>query len=106
MRRLPAVAFAALVVATVAAFFVTQHLKVTTPLIAGRPAPDPAAINPRDGATCQGVNHRFTRVSFYLLHRSDDVAVYVVDQSGAVVRTIVSKRHMRRGVRTPDGALS
>ena len=35
-------AFAALVVATVAAFFVTQHLKVTTPLIAGAPSPLPA----------------------------------------------------------------
>ena len=52
MRRFPVIAFAALVVATVAAFFITQHLKVTTPLIAGFPRPFPAAINPVRGTTC------------------------------------------------------
>src|SRR5437764_2172471 len=103
MNRLPFVAFAALVVATVAAFFVTQHLKVTTPLIAGTPRPSPAVINPVGGTVCGGVDHRFTRISFYLLHRADDVDVYVVDQSGSIVRTLAIGRHMRRGVRTPDG---
>src|SRR5436309_14958586 len=106
MRRLPALVLAVLVVATVAAFFVTQHLKVTTPLLAGFPAPAPSAINPVSGGTCDGVQHRVTRVSFYLLHRSDDVDVYVIDQSGNVVATVASGRHMRRGVRKPDGEFS
>ncbi len=101
MRRLPAVAFAALVVATVGAFFVTQHLKVSTPLIAGDPYPYPAAISPRNTA-CAGF-HQTARFSFYLLHRTDDVAVYVVSADGTIVRTLASSRHMRRGVRTPDG---
>jgi hypothetical protein len=60
-------------------------------------------INPVDGGTCRGVNHRFMRISFYLLHRSDDVDVYVVDQNGTIVRTLASGRHMRRDVRNPDG---
>lgn len=101
MSRLPVTAFAGLVVATVGAFFVTQHLKVTTPLITGVRGATPAWINPVDGVTCgpasDPVNHRFTRVSFYLLHRSDHVDVWVVDQSGAVVRTLASSRYMRGG---------
>ncbi len=101
MRRLPAVVFAALVVATVGAFFVTQHLKVSTPLIAGNPHPYPSAISPRSTA-CGGF-HSHTRFSFYLLHRTDDVAVYVVAADGTIVRTLSSSRHMRRGVRIPDG---
>ncbi|MBV9194771.1 MAG: hypothetical protein JO168_11560 [Solirubrobacterales bacterium] len=103
MSRLPVAAFAALVAATVAAFFVTQHLKVTTPLIAGIRAPNPEVINPRGGTSCAGVDYRVSEVSFYLLHRADDVDVYVTDQSGAVIRTLASGRHMRRGVRNPDG---
>jgi FlgD Ig-like domain len=106
LTRLPTVAFATLAVATVAAFFVTQHLKVTTPLIAGSPAPKPAWINPVDGTVCRGVDHRRTVVSFYLLHRSDDVDVYVVDQTGAIVRTVALGRHMRQRVRKPDGEFS
>jgi hypothetical protein len=106
VSRLPVVAFVTLAVATVGAFFVTQHLKVTTPLISGFPAPAPSWINPADGATCDGVNHRRTFVSFYLQHRSDDVDVYIVDQSGTIVRTIATGRHMRRGVRKPDGLFS
>jgi hypothetical protein len=103
----PAVpAFAALVVATAAAFFVTQHLKVTTPLLQGFPAPYPSAINPLGGVTCKGVNHRRMSVSFYLQHRSDDVDVYITDQSGTIVATLATDRHMRRGVRTPDGVFS
>jgi FlgD Ig-like domain len=106
LTRLPTVAFATLAVATVAAFFVTQHLKVTTPLIAGSPAPAPSWINPVDGTVCRGVDHRRVLVSFYLLHRSDDVDVYVVDQTGAIVRTVAVGRHMRQGVRKPDGVFS
>ncbi len=88
--------------ATVGAFFVTQHLKVSTPLIAGFPAPSPRVINPY-GARCEGVDHSRMRISFYLLHRADTVDVYVVDQSGTIVRTLATGRHMRRGVRHPDG---
>jgi hypothetical protein len=101
VSRLPIAAFGALVVATIAAFFVTQHLKVSTPLIAGDPRPFPAYINP-NGTGCGGFN-RYTRFSFYLLHRADDVAVYVVDQSGNIIRTLATGRQMRRGVREPDG---
>lgn len=101
MSRLPLAAFAALAAATVGAFFVTQHLKVSTPLIAGFPKPTPAVISPA-GYGCGG-SHRVARFSFYLLHRADDVAVYVVDQTGTIVRTLTSGRHMRRGVRDPDG---
>ena len=105
MRRGAVAAFAALVAATVAAFVVTQHLKVSTPLIAGFPSPSPSTINPY-GATCNGVSHARMRISFYLLHRADDVDVYVVDQSGTIVRTLVIGRHMRRAVRHPDGEFS
>jgi hypothetical protein len=95
------VAFTLLVLATIAAFFVAQHLKVSTPLIAGSPRPFPAFISPGETG-CAGAN-RSTKFSFYLLHRADDVAVYVVDRAGAIVRTLASGRHMRRGVRFPDG---
>jgi hypothetical protein len=94
VRRLPVVAFMALFAATVGAFFVTQHLKVTTPLISGFPRPVPGVINPY-GAKCGGVNHSKMLVSFYLQHRADDVSVYMVDSSGTIVRTLASGRHMR-----------
>ena len=55
-NRLSIIAFAALVVATIAAFFVTQHLKVTTPLIQGEPRPVPGAINPLHGVACGKFN--------------------------------------------------
>jgi hypothetical protein len=92
-------AFGALVVATVAAFFVTQHLKVTTPVIAGLTPPgtsgDPKPFNRR--------NCPRTLISFYLLHRADDVSVYVIDSSQTIVRTLAVGRHMRKKVRIPDG---
>jgi hypothetical protein len=97
LKRLPVIAFGVLVAATVAAFFITQHLKVSTPLIAGFPRPEPGVINPLDGVVCGGVNHRRMRVSFYLLHRSDDIDVYIVDQSGTIVRTLASGVHMPGG---------
>ncbi len=103
MSRLPPAVLGVLVVATVGAFFVTQHLKVTTPLLSGSPAPDPAVIDPVAGGTCNGSQHRVSNLSFYLLNRSDDVDVYVIDQGGNVVDTLASDRHMRRGVRNPDG---
>ena len=102
--RLSVAAFGALVVASIGAFFVTQHLKVTTPLINGAPRPVPAVIDPLHGVRCGKYNSGFATISFWLQHRSDDVDVYVVDDaSGAIVRTVASARHMRVGVRTPDG---
>ena len=117
MRRLPVAAFVALAAATIAAFFVTQHLKVATPLLAGSPAPHPAAINPIDGRVCQGVSHRRMFVSFYLLNRSDDVDVSVQDTAGNLVAALADGVHMvagrhplRRGFtwngRTASGAVA
>ena len=106
MRRLPVAAFVALAIATVAAFFFTQHLKVTTPLLAGFPAPAPSAINPVDGQVCRAsgpkgtvkpISHRSMFVSFYLLNRSDDVDVYIVNSDGTIVRTLASGVHMQGG---------
>lgn len=71
--------------ATVAAFFITQHLKVTTPLIAGAFGPTPPVIHPGDGG-CPGQ----ATVSFHLLHEADEIDVYVVNDSGRVVRTLAT----------------
>jgi hypothetical protein len=103
--------FAALVLATVGAFFVTQHLKVSTPLINGSPRPAPAAFNPISGRICRGsgpehrlIDYRRVRFSFYLQHRADNVAVYVVsERTGEIVATVAEDRHMRLDVRNPDG---
>jgi hypothetical protein len=105
--RLSLVAFAGLVAASIAAFFIAQHLKVTTPLIAGgagAPRPVPAVINPRHPVQCGESGTGSTTISFYLQHRSDDVIVSVVNAAeDAVVRTVADGRHMRKGVRIPDG---
>jgi hypothetical protein len=97
-------AFAALVIASVAAFFVTQHLKVGTPLIQGRPAPVPNTINPVYGGSCsrrngkgrlRRVSYRQMHISFYLQNRSDNVSVYIVDRDGDQVRQIAGNVFMR-----------
>ena len=110
MRLLRPAAFAALVLATVGAFFVTQHLKVTTPLINGYPRPSPSAFNPVDGRICRGgppdhkvIDYRRVKISFYLQHRADTVAVYVVNDSGQIVATVASGRYMAIDNRNPDG---
>jgi hypothetical protein len=103
VTRLPVAAFGTLVAATVAAFFITQHLKVTTPLIAGFPRPYPPAINPVSGVTCydpatrKQVNYRLMKISFYLLHHSDRVDVWVIDRRGRKVATLASARFMPGG---------
>lgn len=101
--RLSVVAFGVLVAASIGAFFVTQHLKVTTPLIQGYPRPVPGVINPLHGVACAGRNSGSTTISFYLQHRSDDVIVSVVDSQGDIVATVANGRHMRKDVRIPDG---
>jgi flagellar hook assembly protein FlgD len=97
-------AFVALAIATVAAFFVTQHLKVATPLIQGRPAPAPNHINPIDGGFCprrngkgvvQLVNFKRMQISFWLQNRSDNVTVQIVDHNDVPVRTLASDVFMR-----------
>lgn len=111
MKRLPLLSFCALVVATVSAFFITQHLKVTTPLIQGFPAPVPSVIDPLQARACgtppvnatPPVNHGVMRISFWLQHRSDHVDVWMVNSAGGIVATLASNRYMRRGVRKPDG---
>jgi hypothetical protein len=106
VTRWPVAAFVALVIATVGAFFVTQHLKVTTPLLTGTPIPFPGTINPVNGRTCIArtprgilapVDFRRMEVSFYLLNRADDVDVYIVaDPSGPALATLPgSGRYLR-----------
>lgn len=103
MTRLPVIAFTGLVAATVAAFFITQHLKVSTPLLAGFPRPVPAAINPVSGRRCydpavgKTLNYRVMTISFYLLYRSDRVDVWVVDAAGRRVATLATDRYMSGG---------
>ncbi|MBV8430506.1 MAG: hypothetical protein JO244_05055, partial [Solirubrobacterales bacterium] len=103
MSRLPVAAFAALVVATVAAFFITQHLKVSTPLLAGFPRPVPAGINPVSGTTCydpavgKTLNYRQMSISFYLLNASDNVDVWVIDRQGRKVATLATDTYMPGG---------
>lgn len=96
MIRLPVATFAALAVATVGAFFFTQHLKVSTPLINGFPAPVPSTINPVSGGTCPvrnpkgrlvPVSFKRMKVSFYLQNRGDVVDVDIV-QANRVIRTL------------------
>jgi hypothetical protein len=112
LKLLRGAVFTALVLATVAAFFVTQHLKVTTPLINGFPRPAPAAFNPISGRICRSadgkpIDYRRVRFSFYLQRRSDDVGLYVISQrTGEIVATVAADRHMRVNTRNPDGDFS
>ena len=109
-RLLSSAIFAALVVATIGAFVISQHLKVTTPFISGVTGPAPPAMNPVDGptscrdpATGRAVSERSTVVSFYVVHQVDNVDVYVVNQSGTTVRTIGADVAMHKSkAPTPD----
>lgn len=104
MRRLPATALAVLVAATVVAAFFVQHLKVTTPFFAGEPRPAPSFINPVDAGVCRikGIptSFRRTRISFYLVHRSDHVNMYIVDSDGNDVDQVASDRYMPKKTAT------
>jgi FlgD Ig-like domain len=99
VKRLPVAAFVALAIATAAAFFFIQHLKVSTPLIAGQPSPHPSTINPVSGGVCPfpgphgkkiPTSFREMKISFYLLNRNDDVDVFIVKPDGVVVDTIAT----------------
>jgi flagellar hook assembly protein FlgD len=122
VKRLPVAAFVALAIATAAAFFLVQSLKVSTPLIAGLPKPHPARINPVSGGVCDlrghdgvvATDYRRMTISFLLLNQADDVNVAMVTTGGTVVDTIARDRHMainRRARfvwdgRRADGALA
>jgi hypothetical protein len=88
------IAFATLVVATIAAFFITQHLKSSTPVIAGMTHPPPFS---NDGDGCL----RRTYINFYVKHRSDSVSVFVVDSEGDVVQTVASGVEMHNEPTAP-----
>jgi len=90
VKRLPIAAFGALVMATIAAFFITQHLKSSTPVIG--PNVHPPAPFSDDGDGCRGRAY----INFYLLHRSDRVTVFVVDSEGNVVQTVASGVKMHK----------
>jgi hypothetical protein len=93
MSKLPLAAFVALVVATVGAFFITQHLKVTTPLISAVSPPTAPVIFPNGGGPACPDS---TSISFYLLHRADNVNVYVVNARDEVVRSLATEVPMGR----------
>jgi flagellar hook assembly protein FlgD len=104
VSRAPVAAFVALVIATVGAFFVTQHLKVSTPLVQGKPAPVPSIINPVYASVCRRrngkgqmvfTNYRRMHISFYLQNRSDNVTVQIVSHTGTPARTIANNVFMR-----------
>jgi hypothetical protein len=107
VRRWPLAAFVALAVVTVAAFFVEQHLKVSTPLVAGDPKPHPATINPVSGGVClypsgahgrkKPTSFRRMKISFYLLNKSDDVDVDIITPDGELVKQIATDFHMQGG---------
>ncbi len=91
--RVPLGLFAVLALATVGAFYLTQHLKTSNPLFNGAPRADPPVINPRFAGVCvdeagKSVSFRSTALAFYLQSKSDVVNVEVVGPSGANVATM------------------
>ncbi len=84
MSRAAQVGFALLVAATLGAFFVTQRLKTTDPVVIGVRTLgffSPVSDGPQ----------RSTYASFFL-QRDDDVTVTVMDAAGDVVRTLADGR--------------
>ena len=95
MTRLAQALFAALVLATFAAFFVAQRLKSSPPRIAVRGV-DPVLSPNRDGRKDVG------RIAF-MLQRAESVDLAIVDEDGDVVRELFSGRAVepRELVRQP-----
>jgi hypothetical protein len=125
--RIGVAAFALLVAATAAAFFITQHIKVTLPLINGDPLPLPGAIDPLRGPSGPGeplvcrhrrpladgrpgslvaVDYRRVLITFYLQARPDRITVQIVNHRGRVVRTLVRGYYMATYQRNPRGAFA
>jgi hypothetical protein len=98
VTTLPRVAFAALVVATFAAFFVAQRLKSTPPVV------QELGVLPVFSPNQDGRFDR-TRISFRLM-RGDSIDLTIVDTAGDPVRELLSGRSVGDGerVRVPwDG---
>lgn len=91
MTRPARIAFALLVVATFAAFVVTQKLKSSPPLVV-RPRIYEVFSPARDARVRQA------KISFWIVN-SDDVSVSIVDGEGRIVRRLVDGRHLARRVR-------
>jgi hypothetical protein len=86
-----ALVFAALVVATVGAFFVTTRLKRSTPVI------ESLTFNRHFSPNGDG---RFDTVVFAIrLRRTDDVTVSIVSRDGTLVRTLAEDLSVRKGRR-------
>ena len=96
-------AFAVLVAATIAAFFVTQHLKVTTPLIQGTPRPVPGVINPLHRVQCGNSTPGRRRSRSTSSTAATTSTCTWSMQDGDDRRTVADGRHMRKDVRNPDG---
>jgi hypothetical protein len=86
--RAPAVIFGVLVVATVAAFFVTQRLKRSTPVI--RKISLPVYVSPNGDGRKDRAKIRF------FLPKADRVTVSMTDANGDEVRRLAD-RHLSRG---------
>jgi N,N-dimethylformamidase beta subunit-like, C-terminal len=83
--------FAALVLATLGAFVVTQKLKSAPPLVV-RPHIS-SVFSPAPDARV-----RQARISFWIVH-DDEVTVSIVDESGRIVRTLLDGGHVPARVR-------
>lgn len=98
MKRLPAIAFGAMVAATLFAFFLTQEIKTNSTLVHGNPQPIPAAFNPVSGRSCRSkhgsqLSYRRTTLSLQP-YQAGTVGVYVLDNAGDVVATISQGRYL------------
>jgi hypothetical protein len=90
VRRLPLAGFGALVVATIAAFFITQHLKVTTPLITGARGGSPTYGQTPHNIVPTNPSCRAVTLYFALLHHADSFDLYIVDSRGKPVQTLAT----------------
>ncbi len=91
MSAAPRIAFALLVCATFAAFFVAQELKSTPPLVQDVQVKPFFSPN-RDG--------RFDRArASFVLKRTDDVTVTVIDRAGDDVLRLRNNKRLREGRR-------
>lgn len=97
--------FAVVAAATVGAVFLTQHLKITVPLIQGYPNPVPAAFNPVSGRICKTrsgrqIDFRKTWISFTLAN-SDTVDAYIFNSAGRLVQTVKTGTRIAAQARSP-----
>ena len=91
LRRAPVVLFAALLVATGAAFFVTQRLKRSTPIV--QRVFFYQYLSPNGDGRKDEVTLRFD------LPKAQHVTVSLVNAQGEEVRTLADDRYMHKGTR-------